>query len=275
MLTIKTQLVITVKPRVGFLDLPLTVRRMIYERIPKKVRFVPVMRGPANGEEKWADKPVAMLVQRFVPRTILQVCRQICKEAERVLDIETMKLGPPQFIVLSDYISHIPSFVKMLAAHNNDAHSPPLRFTDDDREKLHEMLHEEICEDEDTAIAMWSRLATLSLQCYKHIEIAIYIDFADVPPNFAILLQRIIRELSFIRWGYGNDPTYNFTLESANGDNLGLNRTAMIVGKQILEQEGAEAEWDIEWCQRLNNWGLMSFQLLFNVPEKAWKHLNP
>jgi hypothetical protein len=90
-----------------FLRLPKCIRRQIYEYLPVRTKYVPGYRGESN-DSVYKDKPVVFLVLRHIERTILQTCRQLSTEAEPILEIETMKLGPARLIVAAEYFHRIP-----------------------------------------------------------------------------------------------------------------------------------------------------------------------
>jgi hypothetical protein len=90
-----------------FLRLPKHIRRQIYEYLPVRTKYVPGYRGESNDRD-YKDRPVAFLVLRYVERIIVQTCRQLSTEAEPILEIETMKLGPARLIVAAEYFHRIP-----------------------------------------------------------------------------------------------------------------------------------------------------------------------
>ncbi|KAF2446514.1 hypothetical protein P171DRAFT_442871 [Karstenula rhodostoma CBS 690.94] len=164
----------TASPRpFPFLRLPKTIRRQVYECLPVRTKYVPGYRGDTNNKI-YKDKPVVILVLCYVERTIVQTCRQLAAEAEPVLEITTMKLGPARLLVAAEYFhripltssSHIRHDIGFLRRMQDDATWPRLRIADQDR--MNKAL-------EDQQILMWARILQLNLLSEKCISIGIFI----------------------------------------------------------------------------------------------------
>lgn len=86
-----------------FRRLPFEVRRQIFELLPVRTIHVTGQRDVSKSSA-WTRKSIIVLLLRYVERNIIQVCRQLAEEAEPILEIETMKLGPPSVIVVPEYV---------------------------------------------------------------------------------------------------------------------------------------------------------------------------
>lgn len=86
-----------------FLRLPLELRRRIFEFLPVRTKLVTTFKDRTK-YPVGKKIPVLVLVLRYVERNIIQTCRQLAEEAEPILEIETMKLGPPSFIIRARYV---------------------------------------------------------------------------------------------------------------------------------------------------------------------------
>ena len=86
-----------------FLRLPFEVRRQIFELLPVRTKYITSWGGDPTSSA-WKRKPVVVLPLRYVERNIQKTCRQLAEEAEPILEIETMKLGPPTVIAVEQYV---------------------------------------------------------------------------------------------------------------------------------------------------------------------------
>lgn len=76
------------------MGLPAELRLMIYEHLPKRTMF-----SAANRDKD--GKPKVILVLRFVERDILQTCKLIRREANPVVNTNTLKYDSPR--IITDY----------------------------------------------------------------------------------------------------------------------------------------------------------------------------
>ncbi|KAL5445782.1 hypothetical protein PMIN06_007961 [Paraphaeosphaeria minitans] len=145
--------------------LPNSIRRQIYECLPVRTRHVPGYRA-SSSDRIYKVKPVVILVLRYVERAIVQTCRQLAAEAEPVLEIETMKLGPPTLTVTAEYFHRIVQDIQFLRRMQDDASWPRLRISEQDR--ANKSL-------EDQKILMWARILQLNLLSEKCIRIGVFV----------------------------------------------------------------------------------------------------
>ncbi|OAG09185.1 uncharacterized protein CC84DRAFT_1255299 [Paraphaeosphaeria sporulosa] len=146
-------------------SLPKSIRRQIYECLPVCTRHVPGYRDDSD-DNIYKDKPVVILVLRYVERAIVQTYRQLAAEAEPVLEIKTMKLGPPRLIASVEYLKRITHDLQFLHRMQDDASWPRLRISKQD------LANKTL---ETQKILMWARILQLNLLSEKYICIGVFV----------------------------------------------------------------------------------------------------
>lgn len=174
-----------------------------------RVKYVTSFRGEPT-DQIWKDKPVAVLVLRYVERSVVQTCRQLAAEAEPILEIETMKLGPPSFVVAMEYFHHVPEDIRSLRKTQVQNFWQRLRLTAKDRGDK---------DLEDQRILMWSRILHLNLLSEKRIRIGIYIGpHIRYPFNeYLLSLQEDASRIKRQEWWHTNSdqtkPVYECSVD--------------------------------------------------------------
>ncbi|KAF2866562.1 hypothetical protein BDV95DRAFT_611614 [Massariosphaeria phaeospora] len=233
--------------RIPFLSLPKPVRLRIYSYLaPRTIHTV-------GHQEPAASKAVIILVLRFVDRAILRTCRTIRDEAEATLEIETMKLGPPQLIVASEHFQTVPAFLYMLRQQQDQHVWQRLRLRDEDRVDL---------DREDIGLLMWIRLANLYLQSAKRMQIGLFISPYTSTRRLLMTLAHDAAAIARPRWGDDLSdcchPSFEVVFETpafAFGSEEVLDEAAYV----LEGEKGFSVVRGIDAAARLRDWGVEGF----------------
>ncbi|KAF2463746.1 uncharacterized protein BDR25DRAFT_319768 [Lindgomyces ingoldianus] len=153
------------EPSFPFLRLSKSLRRKIYEYLEVKTKYVVAMRehfGPR------ASHPNAIVMLRYISRTILLTCRTINREAEPILQIETMKLGPPRIIAHLNALNEANFLLGLIKENVNKYVWQPLRLRAADREG-------EYLTPESFNRLIFTRLACLYQQSRREVWIGLWV----------------------------------------------------------------------------------------------------
>ncbi|KAJ4353679.1 uncharacterized protein N0V89_005409 [Didymosphaeria variabile] len=213
-----------------FLCLPKHIRRLIYEQLPARTKYISGYRGESN-DQVYKNKPVVILVLRYVERTILQTCRQIATEAEPILEIKTMKLGPPCLIVAAEYFHRIPHDIRFLRRMQDDELWQRLKITKEHRSDK---------DLNDQRILMWARIMHLNLLSSKIIRIGIFIRKYEQLEEGNPFLEKLAdsaKKIEEQQWGSSGSrrrrPLYEVAVEW-EGSTKANSATDTLLGEGLL-----------------------------------------
>ncbi|KAL1608092.1 hypothetical protein SLS60_003031 [Paraconiothyrium brasiliense] len=246
-----------------FLCLPIHIRRLIYEQLPVRIQYISGYRGESH-DQKYKNKPVVILVLRYVERAIVQTCRQLATEAEPILEIETMKLDPPCLIVAAEYFHRIPHDIRFLRRMQDDENWQRLRLTEERREGKGL---------EDQRILMWARIMHLNLLSSKCIRIGIFIGKYEQLEEGSPFMERLAESANKIEeqqwWSSGGRKTRPMYEVAVEWEGSTTKNPATV----ILLEEGLLASSAVNGETLMKKFGVGSFGQLFFVDERLWKDI--